>query len=87
VFFALAMRLPAYTGALAAVAARQAREGTGGGSAPQRSAPRYERNSASANNARTAESAPAATGQAISMLNAQLGGGWFSYRHLKADGK
>ncbi len=83
-FFALAYRLPAYQGAMAAVAARQAQErGTG---STARTAPRYERNSAAANNARTAQAAPVATGTELAALNAQLGGGWFSVRQVKADG-
>ena len=81
-FFALAMRLPAYQGALAAVAARQAREGGG----QQRQAQRYERNSQMANNARMADAAPAATAGALATVNAQLGGGWISHRTVKPEG-
>ena len=44
----------------------------------------YERTSAQANNARTADTAPAATPEALAGLNAQLGGGWFSVRKVKA---
>lgn len=75
---ALAYRLPAYQGAMAAVAARHAREGD------RRRPVKYERNSPQANSARAAESAPAATGAALAGLNAQLGGGWFSHRVVKA---
>jgi hypothetical protein len=84
VFFTLAMRLPAYSGALAAVAARQAQE-KNGGSGTGRQSPRYERGSAMANNARAAESAPVATAGALATVNAQLGGGWISHRTVKAD--
>jgi hypothetical protein len=84
VFFALAYRLPAYSGAMAAVAARQAQE-QGGSAGRGRAAPRYERNSSAANNARTAEAAPVATAAALASANAQLGGGWISHRTVKAD--
>lgn len=80
-FFSLAMRLPAYQGALAAIAARQQREGSGG----QKQAPKYERGSQMANNARMANQAPAATAGALATVNAQLGGGWISHRTVKAD--
>lgn len=83
---ALAYRLPAYSGAMAAAAMRQARDGGGGrGRGPARAEPRYERGSAQANKARTADSAPAATAEALAGLNAQLGGGWFSVRQVKAE--
>lgn len=81
VFFGLVFRLPAYAGALAAVAARESREQGGGRRGPAK----YERNSAMANNARAADSAPAATGAALKQLNAQLGG-WISHRTVRADG-
>lgn len=85
-FCALAYRLPAYQGAMAAAAARQ----QPGGQPQQqgrrgREPARYERSSPMANNARTAESAPPATAAALAALNAQLGGGWFSVRQVKAD--
>jgi hypothetical protein len=80
VFFALVFRLPAYQGVMAAVVAREQREGSGG-----RTAAKYERNSAMANNARVASRAPAATASQLQQLNAQLGG-WFSHRTVKADG-
>ena len=79
-FFSLAYRLPAYTGALAAVAAQQ-REGQpdpGRRGAPS-SSQGYERNSGRANNARTAQTAPPATAASIRQHNAQLGG-WFGHR-------
>jgi hypothetical protein len=79
VFFAFVFRLPAYQGALAATAAQQARN-TGGQTARS-----YERNSASANNARVAKAAPAATPAALAQMNAQLGGGWISHRVVKPD--
>jgi hypothetical protein len=84
VFFSLVYRLPAYSGAMAAVAARQQSEGNAG-SARGRAAPRYERGSSSANNARTAEAAPVATAAALAAANAQLGGGWISHRTVTAD--
>lgn len=84
VFFALAYRLPAYQGAMAAVAARQSQEQ--GGGARTRGTPKYERGSSAANNARTAELAPVGTAAALAAANAQLGGGWISHRTVKADG-
>jgi hypothetical protein len=87
VFMALAYRLPAYSGAMAAAAMRQAQEQGGGssrGSGRTRGESRYERSSPMANNARTAASAPPATAEALAGLNAQLGGGWFSVRQVKA---
>lgn len=78
VFFTLAFRLPAYAGAMAAVAARESRASTG------RSA-KYEPNSDMANNARTAQVAPAATASRLALLNAELGG-WVTHRTVKADG-
>lgn len=78
---ALAYRLPAYSGAMAAAAMRQARDSGGGARRPGRSQQQqYERTSGMANKARTADSAPAATAEALAGLNAQLGGGWFSVR-------
>jgi hypothetical protein len=73
VFFALAARLPAYRGVMAAVAQRE--HGQRG-----RPAPRYDRASAMANNARAAPSAPVATAGSLAALNAQLGGQWFAHR-------
>ena len=66
VFCALAMRLPAYSGALAAVAARQARE-KGGGPPSRRapSQPRYESSQPKAYTPRTADSAPPATAERL----------------------
>jgi hypothetical protein len=85
VFMALAYRLPAYSGAMAAAAMRQARDSGGGSRRPARDRPQqYERTSGMANKARTADSAPAATPEALAGLNAQLGGGWFSVRKVKA---
>ena len=78
-FLMLAYRLPAYSGAMAAAAARQQE----GGGTRSRGPARYERGSAAANNARTADSAPVATAAALAGLNAQLGGGWFSVRQVK----
>jgi hypothetical protein len=82
VFMALAYRLPAYSGAMAAAAMRQARDSGGGARKPSRSSQQYERTSGMANKARTADSAPAATPEALAGLNAQLGGGWFSVRKV-----
>jgi hypothetical protein len=79
VFFMLAMRLPAYPGVMASVAARQ-REG-GGQRAAQKG---YERTSPKANNPRVAASAPPATPAALAALNAQLGSQWFSVRTVSA---
>jgi hypothetical protein len=79
VFFALAFRLPAYQGALAATAAQQVRQS---GPVGQRT---YDRGSPAANNARTARSAPPATAATLAGINAQLGGGWISHRTVKAD--
>ncbi len=82
VFFMLAYRLPAYQGAMAAAAAQQQQ---GGGGTRGRSAGRYERGSAQANNARTADTAPPATPAALAQVNAQLGGGWITHRTVKAQ--
>lgn len=79
---ALAYRLPAYSGAMAAAAVRQAQEQGGGSRGRARGESRYERSSPMANNARTAASAPPATAEALAGLNAQLGGGWFSVRKV-----
>jgi len=81
VFFMLAYRLPAYQGAMAAAAAQQ----QGGGGTRGRSAARYERGAAQANNARTADTAPPATAGALAQMNAQLGGGWITHRVVKAQ--
>jgi hypothetical protein len=85
VFFALAMRLPAYSGALAAVAARQ-RQGQGGGTGARRgpSQPRYESSSPKAYTPRTADSAPPATAASLRALNTELGATWFSVRTVSA---
>lgn len=85
VFFALAYRLPAYQGAMAAVAARQRQEQGGTGASGSRRGPglRYERDSPAANNARTAENAPPATAASLAALNAQLGSTWFSHRTVQ----
>ena len=85
-FCALAMRLPAYSGALAAVAARQARE-KGGGPPSRRapSQPRYESSQPKAYTPRTADSAPPATAESLRALNTELGATWFSVRTVKAS--
>jgi hypothetical protein len=85
-FFMLAMRLPAYTGALAAVAARQRQE-QGGGTTSRRSAsqPRYE-GSAPRYTPRTADSAPPATAASLRALNTELGAQWFSVRTVGPGG-
>ena len=79
-FLMLAYRLPAYSGAMAAAAACGSRRAA---ATRSRGPARYERGSAAANNARTADSAPVATAAALAGLNAQLGGGWFSVRQVK----
>jgi hypothetical protein len=89
VFFMLCFRLPAYRGVMQAVA-RQEAEGTGGAGGARRPARGraggYERNSPQANNARTADFAPPATGGSIAALDTTLGGGWISHRVVKPDG-
>ena len=72
-FFMLCFRLPAYRGVMQAVA-RQEAEGTGGARRPSRGrAGGYERNSPQANNARTADFAPPATGGSIAALDTHAG--------------
>lgn len=86
-FFMLAFRLPAYSGAMAARVARQQQDGTPGGARGARgarTAPRYERSSPQANNARTADTAPPAGAAEFARINAELGATWFSYRTVKA---
>ena len=85
-FFMLAFRLPAYKGVMQAVA-RQEAEGSPGARRPSsRRSGGYERNSAQANNARTADHAPPATGGSLAALDTQLGGGWISHKVVKPDG-
>jgi hypothetical protein len=85
----LAYRLHSYNGAVAArIAARRAEEQPG---RPRRAgrvarAPRYERGSPMANNARVADEAPPATAGSLAALNAQLGAQWFSYRTAEGGG-
>lgn len=84
----LAVRLPAYRGVLRAhlqAAAREQQENGGGNARPAgRGRPGgYERSSGMANNARTADTAPPATGASLTALNAQLGASWFKHRVVK----
>lgn len=89
VFFALAYRLPAYQGAMAATVARQ-RQGGGGARAARRPGQQgqrdlYDRASSPAvNNARAADDAPPATASTFAQMNAQLGVKWFSHRVVTA---
>lgn len=84
VFFALAYRLPAYRGAMAAVVARQ-REEQDGGTRPQSAqGQRYERTSQPAVTPRTAGNAPPATAASLTALNTELGATWFSVRTVSA---
>ncbi len=79
-FFSLALRLPAYTGVLAA---RLAKEGAG---QPQRQANgrmTYAAGSGAANVARTADHAPPASRAQLLALNSQLGGNFFSTAAVK----
>jgi hypothetical protein len=88
VFCALAYRLPAYQGAMAAVVAQQ-RHGASGGNTARRPAQgqRYERaQQQPAVTPRNAEDAPPATASSLAALNAQLGAVWFSHRTLPRDG-
>ena len=90
-FLRLAARAGAYNGALAARIAnerqqRAAQPGGGRGRTRTVTAPRYERRSAMANNARAADSAPPATAGSLTAINTQLGGVWFSYRKVPGDG-
>lgn len=80
----LAYRLPAYQGAVAArIAERRAQQPAPGGRTGRVTRqPRYERNSAAANNGHTADAAPPATADSLAALNAQLGSTWFSYRKV-----
>ena len=86
VFCALAYRLPAYQGAMAAVAAQQ-RQGSGGGAggrAKSASGQRYEQAPQRAVTPRTADEAPPATAASLAALNAQLGAVWFAHRTVTA---
>jgi hypothetical protein len=85
VFFALAYRLPAYQGAMAAAVARQRQE-QGGGTSSRRapSQPRYEASSPRVT-PRTADSAPPATAASLRALNTELGATWFTVRTVKAE--
>jgi hypothetical protein len=85
VFFMLAFRLPAYKGVMRAVAEQQA-DTSGPRRASGRRSGGYERNSAQANNARTADHAPPATGGSLAALDTQLGGGWISHKVVKPGG-
>lgn len=90
-FLKLAARAGAYNGALAARIAnerqqRAAPPGGGRGRTRTVTAPRYERRSGMANNARVADSAPPLTAGAIAGLNAQLGSQWFGYRKVPRPG-
>lgn len=82
-FFKLAVRLPAYSGVLAARLASEerggkprARRGDGAGS--------YDKGSRNFNRASTAAVAPPVTAGQVAALNMQLGGQFFSYRQVPA---
>jgi len=80
VFFSLALRLPAYSGVLAA---RMAKENA---AQPQRRGNgqmTYEAGSGAANVARTASHAPPASRAQLMALNSQLGGNFFSHAAVK----
>ena len=85
-FFMLCFRLPAYKGVMRAVAQQEADTSPAVRRASGRRSGGYERNSAQANNARTADHAPPATGGSLAALDMQLGGGWISHRVVKPDG-
>jgi hypothetical protein len=83
VFFSLVLRLPAYSGVLAARLAKE------NGSSPQRQAGgrmTYEAGSGAANIARTASHAPPASRAQLLALNSQLGGNFFSTAAVKKGG-
>lgn len=88
-FLRLARRLEFYGGIMSVRAAVAAKGGTAQGGTPQasqrRMPARYDSSSPYANNARTADSAPLATGVFLKGMDAQLGGGWLSYRTVKAE--
>lgn len=86
VFLALAYRLPAYQGAMAAVAAQQ-RNG------PEKAAPRGARSQQARGQLyepqrtvtpRTADAAPPATAASLLAKNTELGATWFSVRTVTA---
>jgi hypothetical protein len=84
-FLRLARRLEFYGGIMTA-RARAGQATPGPQQAPaRRTPPRYDSTSPHANNARTADSAPPATGAFIQGMDAQLGGGWLSYRTVKRE--
>jgi hypothetical protein len=86
VFFSLVLRLPAYQGVLHAVLSREAEGQRTPRNAARRGPAGYGRNSPMANNARAADSAPAATSGQLAALNAQLGSTWFAHKTVTADG-
>jgi hypothetical protein len=86
-FLRLARRLEFYGGimTLRASAGHEAPAAGPAQPAPARRVPqRYDTTSPHAHNARTAQSAPPATGALLQGMAAQLGGGWISYRTVKA---
>lgn len=83
-FCALAYRLPAYQGAMAAVAARQRQEREGGSRPRSAQGVRYEPAPQERITPRTADLAPPATAASLRALNTELGATWFSVRTVKA---
>jgi hypothetical protein len=89
-FLKLAARLAAYNGAVAARISAERRErapkpGHGRGTRTVVK-PLYDERSPMANNARTADTAPPATGTDFARLNVELGQNWFSYKKVGPDG-
>lgn len=86
-FFALAYRLDAYPGAVRSAVAQQrvAERGASQQRRTVRSVSRYEGNARLTGVARNADTAPPATAESFSALNAQLGQTWFSHRIVPGE--
>jgi hypothetical protein len=79
-FLRLARRLEFYGGIMTARAKAGLSTAAPQAAPVRRMPPRYDSTSPHANNARTAASAPPATGAFLQGMDAQLGGGWITYR-------
>jgi hypothetical protein len=86
VFLRLAARLEAYGGVMTARKMGTLAAATAPAPQQRRTPARYDSTSPHANNARTAQSAPPATGAFLKGMDAQLGGGWITYRTVPAAG-
>lgn len=78
-FFTLVMRLPAYSGVLAARLAAEDTQPTAVSASAAGRSQVYEQGSGAANNAATASSAAPLTTTEMLSLNGKLGAGYFSH--------